>query len=302
MWISTNAGEIYNSGDGQTWELVNASPPWAKRYAPGGVVYDGKMWVMGGNRNGLHNDVWCSTDGIDWQCVTESAPWSPRQLFGNVVVKDGAMWVMGGGITNYEPFRGYRDVWRSTDGEHWDLVTDHAPWDGRIWSECMVYRNRIFLLGGFRAEPVWENREDVWYSANGKDWKQLKTDTQWPDRHELSAYVHDGKLWVVAGNHWPLMNDVWSLAIDGLTFLSQPVVEEYPGVRYEYRAEADFNASCEPVRYRLIDGPDWLSVDEATGVVSGIAPEVGDVAITLEAFDASGERATQSWTLHVIKG
>jgi hypothetical protein len=299
MWICNNAGEIFNSADGKQWNLVNASPPWARRYAPGGVVYDGKMWVMGGQRGSLYNDVWASADGVDWQCVTESAPWSPRQPFGNVVVKDGAMWLVGGGIAKYEPFRVYRDVWRSTDGEHWELVTDHAPWAGRIWSECVVYRNRIFLLGGFRATPVWENRADVWYSADGANWKQIKTDTQWSERHETSAYVHDGKLWVIAGNSWPLMNDVWSLRIEGMTFLSQPVIEEYTGARYEYRADADFNDSCQPVRYRLVDAPGWLQVDDATGVVSGIAPAAGDYDITLEAYDDAGQTARQSWTLHV---
>jgi len=54
------------------------------------------------------------------------------------------------------------------------------------------------------------------------------------------------------------------------------------------------------VRYRLVDAPDWLAVDEPTGVVSGIAPAAGDYGIALEAFDASGESATQTWTLHVI--
>ncbi|MFA7162277.1 MAG: hypothetical protein WC083_06880, partial [Candidatus Methanomethylophilaceae archaeon] len=39
------------------------------------LVYDGKMWVLGGSSR---NDVWCSTDGESWTQVTSSAGWSAR--------------------------------------------------------------------------------------------------------------------------------------------------------------------------------------------------------------------------------
>ena len=31
-------------------------------------------------------------------------------------------------------------------------------------------------------------------------------------RHEVTPYVFQGSLWVVGGNMWPLMNDVWRLS------------------------------------------------------------------------------------------
>ncbi len=300
MFVASNKGELFASTDGAAWELVNASPPWAGRYAAGGAHFRGRMWVLGGNRRKhLHNDVWSSADGKEWKQEVEHAPWSPRQLFSNVIVKDDKLWVIGGGITSYEPFRAYRDVWCSEDGRKWEQVTDEAPWAARIWSSYAVYRNRIFLLGGFRGQPVWENRDDVWYTADGKTWKQLKTDNIWSARHELSAYVFQDKLWVVAGNSWPLRNDVWSLHIPGLTFLSQPVIEEYVGTLYRYRAEADFHESAVPLRYRLIEAPDWLSIDADTGVVTGIPAKAGDYPVTIEAADGDKESARQSYTLHV---
>lgn len=300
MWVFSNKGELFASADGAKWDLICATLPCGGRYAAGGAVFKDRMWVMGGRRSrAMFNDVWSSTDGVNWTQEVEQAPWSRRQLFGNVVVKDDKLWAIGGGMTVYQPFRAYRDVWSSEDGRHWQQVTEQAPWAARIWSCCAVYRNRIFLLGGFRAQPEWENRDDVWYTADGKHWKQLKTDSIWSARHELSAYVFKDKLWIAAGNSWPLKNDVWSLDIPGLIFLSQPVIEEYVGLQYTYRAEADFNASCQPLHYRLVKGPKWMSVDRDTGMVSGTPDAAGDFNVVIEAADDAGEAAQQSYTLHV---
>jgi hypothetical protein len=179
-------------------------------------------------------------------------------------------------------------------------VTDEAPWPARIWSCCAVYRNRIWLIGGFRAQPTWNNFNDLWYSADGAHWKQLVTEDIWSPRHEVSAYVFQDKLWVIGGNAWPLMNDVWNIHIPGLVFTSQPVVEEFVTAQYSYRAHADFNRSMGKVRYRILEGPPWLKVDSETGLVRGTPSAAGESRVTLEAFDDAGERARQSYTLHVI--
>ncbi len=303
MWVADNMGVLFASSDGKTWETINAAPPWAGRYAVGHAVFKNRMWVFGGydNKGKLFNDVWSSADGVEWKLETASAPWSPRQLFGNVVVKDDKLWIVGGGLTKYEPFRAYRDVWNSEDGVNWKQVAQTAPWPARIWSSCVVYRDRIFLLGGFRAQPKWENLGDVWYSSDGEKWHQLETETSWSPRHEHSPYVFDDKLWVVAGNSWPLQNDVWSLEIPGLIFISQPVIEEFTSTEYSYHARAEFHSGKELPNYRLIKAPTWLKVNAKSGLVQGFAPIAGDYEITLEAFTSSGETARQSFVLHVEK-
>jgi hypothetical protein len=300
MWIVSNDGELFSSADGNQWELVNAKPAWGKRYAAGGVVFKGKMWLFGGHQDRtLKNDIWSSEDGVNWKKAPVNAPWSPRQLFGNVVVKDDKIWIIGGGVTDYFPFKAYRDVWVSSDGINWKEVSDEAPWPARIWSNCVVYHNRIFLLGGFRSQPVWENRGDVWYSKDGKEWTQLKTDLSWDARHEHSSYVFKNNLWVVGGNKWPLLNDVWSLDINGLSFLSQPVLQELKGAGYKYYAKADFNKSGLPIVYRLKEAPKWLQVKPQTGILSGIPTEKGNYKVVLEAYDTAGEKAEQSFVIEV---
>ena len=43
--------------------------------------------------------------------------------------------------------------------------------------------------------------------------KQFQSASMWSARHEPTVYVFDKSLWVVAGNMWPLMNDVWKLTL-----------------------------------------------------------------------------------------
>lgn len=301
MWVASNEGRFYASQDGKTWELVNADPPWKGRYAAGGALFRGRMWVAGGAGGGrLHNDVWSSTDGVAWRLETAAAPWAPRQLFGLFAAFRDRLWVVGGGVASYHPFQSFRDVWSSADGKAWRRETDEAPWPGRIWTTAAVYANRLWLLGGFRAEPTWNNFDDAWYSADGVSWQRLETEDVWSPRHEFSAYVFRDRLWVVAGNSWPLRNDAWSLEIRGLTFLTTPVVECYAGTEYLYRARADFNRDASPVRYRIVDSPDWLRIDPATGALRGTPAELGEAAVTIEAFDGDGESARQSFRVRVI--
>ena len=86
----------------------------------------------------------------------------------------------------------------------WTQVTAHAPWHERIWFSAVVYRNCMWVLGGWSKEPN-RNYGDVWYTADGVTWRELKTETIWSERHD--------KLWLVAGNAWPLVNDVWVLSL-----------------------------------------------------------------------------------------
>lgn len=295
MWVVSYQGRLYSSEDGKNWILVNENMPGTGRGC--GEVLNGRMWFVGGADG---REVWSSIDGVDWKQEVAQAPWSRRSHFGNFVAYAGKLWVIGGALGRYQPFKAYNDVWSSPDGVNWTLVTDRAPWQSRRWTCCVVYRNRIWQLGGFRGQPNWTNLNDVWYTADGKNWKQLITDDVWSERHELSGYVHNDRLWVVAGNAWPLMNDVWQLHIPGMTFITQPVLEEYVGARYEYRAEAEFNESAGAISYRLIESPEWLQIEKSTGVISGTPPATGEYPVVVEAYDDAGETARQSYILSVV--
>ena len=125
---------------------------------------------------------------------------------------NGRIYVFGGG--NYVPkYEAFNDVWSSADGVDWRQETEAAPWHPRLWFSSAVYRDRMWVLGGWSNDPS-TNWGDVWYSRDGKDWKQLQSKVIWKERHELSSFVFDDRLWIAGGHARPLDNDVWSLHID----------------------------------------------------------------------------------------
>jgi hypothetical protein len=209
--------EIWSSRDGAAWDRIEPTTCWSPRFAAGTAVFKNRMWVLGGlveNFNGTEadrrNDVWSSADGKIWTRELEHAPWSPRGYAGTVVF-DNKLWVIGGG--NYLPeFNALNDVWCTEDGKNWTQVTAAGPWHPRIWFSTVVYRDHMWMLGGWSKVPD-QNWGDVWYSRDGKDWKELKSDIIWKARHEHSTYVHADRIWVAAGHARPLSNEVWSLEL-----------------------------------------------------------------------------------------
>ena len=210
-------GEVWSSRDGAHWEQATPQAPWGPRVAAGAVVFRGKMWLLGGtenyyfgNQESLRNDVWCSSDGKNWKRVTEHAGWAPRAYQQAVALGD-RMYVLGGG--NYQPqYQAFNDVWSSKDGEHWVQETAAATWAARLWFSSVVYKDRLWVLGGWSNNPN-RNWNDVWYSRNGRDWKKLETETVWKERHEHSTYVFKDRIWVAGGHAAPLSSEVWSLRV-----------------------------------------------------------------------------------------
>ncbi len=209
------SNQVWCSADGAKWQCATAKAPWPARLGAAGAVFQGKMWLLGGieryyDGDQLLGDVWNSTDGVHWNQVTKKAPW-PARAYHGVLVYQNKLWLMGGG--NYMPtYCAFNDVWCSDDGREWKQVAGRAAWAPRIWFSSLVYRDRMWLLGGWSNRPS-KNWGDVWYSSDGARWKQLTAEPSWSPRHEQSAYVFDDKLWIVAGNAWPLVNDVWRLEV-----------------------------------------------------------------------------------------
>jgi hypothetical protein len=93
--------DIWTSEDGVRRQRVSAAAPWAPRAFHACVVYDGKLWVMGGGhwakQPRLFRDIWNTEDGITWKRVTSKASWSGR-IWSTASSYAGMIWVMGGFI------------------------------------------------------------------------------------------------------------------------------------------------------------------------------------------------------------
>jgi hypothetical protein len=207
-------GSVWNTEDGVHWNCVSEKTPFGVRSYGEVVVFDGRMWQLGSGA-----DVWWTTDGESWTRVIEEAPYGKR--WGSAVAAyKGKLWLMGGSVPvasdppekHYASITTLNDVWCSEDGEHWACVLEHAPWLQRQWFVAEEYTGRLWTLGGFSNRES-RNFAESWYTEDGVTWNLLQSDPIWSPRHEVSPYVFDGSLWVVAGNAWPLMNDVWRLTV-----------------------------------------------------------------------------------------
>lgn len=209
------SNQVWWSTDGAAWTLVGAAG-WSPRVSPSFAVFRDRMWVLGGTGSFydhspamVRNDVWSSPDGREWELVTPSAGWSARAHAQAVVFRD-QLWLLGGGLWHPE-HEARNDVWRSDDGERWSQVTPAAPWGPRLWFSSVVYRDRLWVIGGWSKEHG--NYGDVWFTEDGVDWTELKSAVIWRKRHELSAYVFQDKIWVAGGHAEPLNSEVWTLAL-----------------------------------------------------------------------------------------
>ncbi|MBA3684875.1 MAG: hypothetical protein H0W72_06500 [Planctomycetes bacterium] len=124
------------------------------------------------------------------------------------------MWILGGNENYFadDPSFYRNDVWSSADGVAWTRLPD-APWKPRLWHSAVVYRDRIWGLGGNQSRTADFN--DAWYSKDGIAWKQLKSKIVWKKRHEHSTWVHQDRIWICGGTAEPghLNNEVWSLFV-----------------------------------------------------------------------------------------
>ena len=142
------------------------------------------------------NDVWRSADGIEWELLTDAAPWEPRAGLSAEVVGD-HIYVLAGSQNDDSSIVGaggpareyFHDVWRSTDGVEWELMTDAAPWEPRAGAATVERDGLLFLFGGedgFTCDPLPDCEapyfNDVWVTADGVSWSEVTAAAGWSPR------------------------------------------------------------------------------------------------------------------------
>lgn len=204
--------EVWQSVDGLNWSLLTVAP-WEPRHTFGSLVFNNKMWVLGGDQLqcGFQKDIWNSPDGITWNLVTDEAPWGDRMLH-IAFVFNGKMWVMGGQKIIYcdnDEEIVYNDIWYSDDGINWTKASEAAEWSPRGMIEgSFIFDNKVWLLGGGIYQKKYYN--DVWNSEDGIHWKLVDDEAPWEGRQYSSVTIYDNAIWVIGGRGPSSdRNDVW---------------------------------------------------------------------------------------------
>lgn len=245
-WRSSS--DVWCSSDGIHWELKNPSPP----YNPysGYAVFKEKLWAFdpsgcyssvdgvvwqnespGGFPGGwsaritvFNDELWYyndrkigkSSDGITWTTVLDDVPWEGNRAWPAFVNHNGRLYFFGGGINaNTGNDYYYNDVWSSSDGIHWELLTPNAEWPGRHWFSYFSFDGKLWMMGGWDYSQYlngeYGNAHDVWVSPDGKHWKQVISDEIWPTRHAALSWVKDNALYLSSGygGNGRMHSDVW---------------------------------------------------------------------------------------------
>lgn len=187
--------DVWYSEDGVTWSQATDDASWPARDEHTSVVFDNKMWVMGGYTYSAgegtpyvaSNDVWYSEDGVTWTQATGAADWDDRIYFTSVVF-DSKIWVIGGYYKT--------DVWYSSDGVSWTQATSSAPFASQMGAiEATVFDNKIWVIGGGEAAKA----DDVYYSSDGATWTQVTGSASFGGRRYHTCATFNDMLWVMGG-------------------------------------------------------------------------------------------------------
>jgi hypothetical protein len=204
------------------WVKVTDRAGWQPRDSSGEVVFNDRLWLLGGWFDSYHappRDVWSSRDGKTWDLVTREAPWRYSDLPMTLAFR-GRMWMMGGWYNGRLPGHGAgNEVWSSADGARWEKVTASAGWSARLAAGAVVFKDRMWVIGGTEDYYFGDDKSlknDVWSSADGKEWRRETAAAPWSPRAYHAAVVHDGKIWVLGGGNYvpryQALNDVWCSA------------------------------------------------------------------------------------------
>ena len=243
-------GDIWCSFDGETWsEVAPNGDGFDRRHGHAVVFFNDRMWVIGGNLSSTYYaDVWnleptsgwvwnpeATTYGIHWADyneVTASAPWGGRTGHA-VTVHNGELYLSAGKTSSGEYLD---DVWKSSDGSNWTLVTDNISpdpvndtgMDKRAYHQMLSFDGNLWIIAGrasyhetiFDEDATIYEANDIWMSEdNGATWTEVTADASFEQRQDFQAVIHNGAIYITGGyggdgyvsvqGKDSILNDVW---------------------------------------------------------------------------------------------
>ena len=179
-----------------------ANAPFEDRWNHNAIIFNDKIWIIGGRTSKVENDVWYSIDGVKWIEATSAAQFPPRTEYATVVF-DNKMWVIGGialgGIGRKN------DVWYSSDGINWTEATENASFSARNGHIATVFDDKIWIIGGFDGDT----KNDVWHSSDGVNWIEATASAPFPSRGFSASLTFNDKIWIIGGYGGERIGDVW---------------------------------------------------------------------------------------------
>lgn len=181
------------SANASSFTKMLSNAPWGVRYNYTVVVWNNKLWLIGGLGEGkAYSDIWASFDGYLWVPVLNNAPFGQR--YGHAcIVYNNMLWVIGG---NDWTTGGENDVWNSSDGIHWNQVTTTTSLSKLGTYQGFVYKNRMFMIGGEDYQVNSTKSLDVFQSIDGINWYKI-IGPQTINNLGHSCVVYNNAMWII---------------------------------------------------------------------------------------------------------
>ena len=234
---------------------------------------------------------------LTWDLVASTTPWGARDSQAVAVFKD-KIWVIGGlnanntshvpGRVPYEKAEYFNDIWASDDGIAWTRVLEHAPWVPMRSQTAIVFKDKLWLIGGWGPEAGYE--KEIWASNDGVHWQSFQPAGGLPELEGQQMAVFRDRLWLTGGVRYTdrkIFSEVWSSG-DGILWRRE--VARAPWFPRWDHAIADFNGELWLMGGMDLAGDEfndiWKSADgvawERVSEQAAWATRQGHVALVYE--------------------
>jgi hypothetical protein len=214
-FVALRSEGSYESRDGRTWTKTSLPPNGLNSAYLAYVQHRGEAWSFGQlNGNYLNfsiDPVVERTDGYRRWVRLGPSPTLPKVIFYAAISFNDAIWILGG----YDGKAASNAVWKSVDGMNWSKAAA-APWSARSGSKAVVFKDRLYLIGGGAVDGP--NANDVWSTADGVSWRQETASIAPQAPVGYSPVAYDGKLWLVGANRSGTFASGMLVSEDGKTW------------------------------------------------------------------------------------
>lgn len=154
----------------------------------------------------------------------------------------------------------------------WIQKTDKAPFSGRVAHSTVVFKNKIFVIGGWDGKNV---KNDIWSSSDGKTWTLVREHSPFRPRGLHTTIAFKNKLWIIGGicvdknNDFNDLNDIW-VSDDGKNWQNITKNASFPKrgghsiIVYKNKLWLIGGIACAGDVWSSTDGKNWVQVVKDT--------------------------------------
>lgn len=198
----------------------------SREFGPGTLEESQPMKFEITSSTGISTPYTLTIERSKWHCIYANgeAPFTRVDGHKLIVFRD-KLWLLGGWVGNYDMSQAtYIDakgggftsqVWSTDDGEKWNFE-GNAPWNGRHGFGCVIFNDRLCILGG-------DEQLDMWSSADGKNWQKEVDVLPFGKRYFMNAAAFKDHIFINGGdnvgigNTYTKYDDTWH-TLDGVNW------------------------------------------------------------------------------------